>query len=117
MSNTSVKNQHKMFNSDIVTVATTAVIENMGTAAQTHYIGARYYSDSAGTPVVPGAGTITIEGLDEATNQWTDTASTLLCTDITDKETITANVLSIRGVPTVAITTATHWQLFSSSNI
>jgi hypothetical protein len=117
MSNTSVKNEHKLFSSPIVAVAATTTIANVGVSSQVHYIGARYYTSSAGTTTVtPGAGTVAVAGLDEATNQWTDSAGTLACTDVTDKETITANVTSIRGVPT-GITTATHWQLFSSSNV
>lgn len=111
-----IEQQHKLFTSPIVTVATNTVISNIQDDLENHYIGARYYSDAVGTPVVPGAGTILVQGLDEATNQWTNTASTLACTDVTDKESITANVTSIRGVPT-GITTATHWQLFSSSNL
>lgn len=111
-----IEQQHKLFDSPIVTVATTTVISNIQDDLETHYIGARYYQDAAGTLITPGAGTVQIQGLDEATNQWTDTAGTLTCTDVTDKQTVAGNVTSFRGVPT-GINTATHWQLFSSSNL
>ena len=116
MGRNNIDQQHALLDSPIDVVANTLVIPNVEVNLEKHYIGVRYYSDAVGTPVTPGAGTVAIQALDEVTNQWTASASTLTCTDVTDKETITANVTSIRAVPT-GITTATHWQLFSSSNL
>ena len=108
--------QHKLYDSVIATVATTLTITNISDDLENHYVGVRYYSDSAGTPATPGAGTVVIEALDEATNQWTPTAAGLTSTDVTDKQSLVGNVTGVRAVPT-GITTATHWQLFSSSNL
>jgi hypothetical protein len=117
MGSYSIDQQHGLFKSIISTVATTLTITGVEKATETHYIGVRYYTSSAGTtPATPGAGTVVIEVLDEATNQWTATASGLTSTDVTDKQTHTGNVTGVRAVPT-GITTATHWQLFSSSNL
>jgi hypothetical protein len=83
---------------------------------ENHYIGVRYYSDAIGTPVTPTAGTVVLKVVDEATNQLTATTAGLTATDITDKQTYTGNITSMQAIPT-GILTATHWQLFSSSNL
>lgn len=116
MGRNTIAQQHGLYDSAIDVVGNTLTITNIDSNMENHYIGVRYYSDAAGTPVTPGAGTVAIEGLDEATNQWTATAGTLDCTDVTDKESIQGNVTGIRAVPT-GITTATHWQLFVSANL
>ena len=108
--------EHNLYSSGIDVVANTLVITNILRDLENHYIGVRYYSDAIGTPVVPGAGTVVIEGLDEATAQWTPTQAPLVSTDVLDKESINGNITGLRAVPT-GITTATHWQLFSSSNL
>lgn len=117
MGSYSIDQQHGLFKSIISTVATTLTISGVEKAAETHYIGVRYYTSSTGaTTVTPGAGTVVIEVLDEATNEWTATAAGLTSTDVTDKQNHTGNATGVRAIPT-GITTATHWQLFSSSNL
>jgi len=116
MGRNTIDQQHALYDSPIDVVANTLVIPKIDKNLEKHYIGVRYYSAADGTPVTPTGGTVAIQALDEVTNQWTASASTLTCTDVTDKETISANVTSIRAVPT-SILTATHWQLFSSSNL
>ena len=116
MGNNIIDQSHALYSSTIETVATTLNITGIDANLENHFIACRYYSDAAGTPVVPGAGTVVITGLDEATNQQTLTAAGLDCTDVTDKESINGNITGARAVPT-GITTATHWQLFSSSNL
>jgi hypothetical protein len=116
MARNTIDQQHALYDSVIATVATTLTITGVEENLETHYIGVRYYSDAVGTPVTPGAGTVVIEALDEATNQWTATAAGLTSTDVTDKQSYLGNVIGVRAVPT-GITTATHWQLFSSSNL
>lgn len=107
----------QLYKSDIVTVATTATITGMSPVSVNHFAGCRYYSDAVGTPVTPGAGTVAIQGLDQTTNQYTDfTATPLTCTDVTDKATAAANITEVKATP-AGITTATHYQLFVSSNV
>jgi len=116
MARNSIDQQHALYDSVIATVATTLTITGVEENLENHYIGVRYYSDAAGTPVTPTAGTVVIKVLDEATNQLTATAAGLTATDVTDKQTYTGNITSVQAVPT-GILTATHWQLFSSSNL
>ncbi|MEE8599096.1 MAG: hypothetical protein V3S69_06255 [Dehalococcoidales bacterium] len=116
MSRNTIGQQHALYDSVIATVATTLTITGVEENMENHYIGVRYYSDAAGTPVTPTAGTVVIAVLDEATNQWTATAAGLTSTDVTDKQSHAGNVIGVRATPT-GILTATHWQLFSSSNL
>ena len=110
-------NQHKIYNSITDVVANTLTLEDsIMIDYEYFYIGVRYYSDIDGTPVVPSAGTVLIEALDETTNQWTPTAAPLDATDVTAKQNFQGNVLQVRAVPT-AITGATHFQLFVSANL
>lgn len=107
---------HKLYSSAIVTVATD-IIQVVSPIFTDYQVGVRYYSDAAGTPVTPGAGTVAIQRLDEATNQLTAvTGSPLTGTDVTDKVVESANSLQIKAV-TTGITTATHYQLFISANV
>lgn len=110
--------QHKLYDSTIETVATTITDASLLDDLETHYIGMRYYADDAGAvTATPGAGTVAIQVLDEATNQWTAvTGSPVDATDVTDKVTHTGNITGVRAIPT-GVTTATHMQLFSSSNL
>jgi len=116
MSRNTIEQQHALYDSAIATVATTLTITGIDANLENHYIGVRYYSDAIGTPVTPGAGTVVIAVLDEATNQWTATAAGLDSTDVADKQNYVSNIISVRATPT-GITTATHWQLFISSNL
>lgn len=117
MSHNTMDQQHALYDSAIATVATTHTITPVNDNLENHYIGVRYYSDAVGTPVAPTGGTVVLEVLDEATNQWTEvTGSPLTASAITSKGTYTGNVIGVRAVPT-GLLTATHWQLFSSSNL
>ncbi len=110
--------QHRLYTSDIVAVAATATITGAVKHFEDYYIGMRYYADSAGAATaVPGAGTVAIQVLDEATNEWTAvTGSPLTGTDVTDKVIHAGNAIGIRAVPT-GLTVATHMQLFVSANL
>lgn len=117
MGNNIIAQSHGLFQSTIETVATTLNITGLDSNLENHFIGCRYYADALGAATAtPGAGTVVITGLDEATGQQTLTAGSLDSTDVTDKESINGNITGVRAVPT-GITTATHWQLFSSSNL
>ena len=117
MGNNIIDQSHALYESTIETVATTLNITGVDGNLENHFISVRYYADAAGAATAtPGAGTVVITGLDEASNQQTLTAAGLDCTDVTDKESINGNITGVRAVPT-GITTATHWQLFSSSNL
>ena len=80
--------------------------------------GCRYYSDAGGTTtIIPSAGTVAIQGKDATTDQFTDMSGTpLTANDITDRVSATANLTEVRATPTT-ITTATHYQLFVTSNV
>jgi hypothetical protein len=112
-----IESRTQLYKSDIVTVATTVTITGINPATITHFAGCRYYSDAIGTPVTPGAGTVAVQGLDRTTNQFTDfNATPLSATDVTDKVDATANITEVKAAPT-GITTATHYQLFVTSNV
>jgi hypothetical protein len=108
----------QLYKSEIVTVATTITIAGMSPTSVNHFAGCRYYADSAGAATaVPAAGTVAIQGLDATTNEFTDFAtSPLTSTDVTDKTSATANITEVKAVPT-GLTTATHYQLFVTSNV
>lgn len=118
MGRLTIENQHKLISSSIVAVAATATVTKISGNFENLYIGMRYYADSLGAATAtPGAGTVVVEVLDEATNQWTAvTGSPLAGTDVLDKGTYTGNATQVRAVPT-GLTVATHMQLFVSANI
>ena len=117
MANFTSDSQHKLYDSNIDVVANTVTASGIVDDFENHYIGVRYYSDAVGTPVAPTAGTVTVEVLDEATNQWTAaTGSPLTASAITSKATYTGNITAVRATGS-GVLTATHYQVFDSANL
>lgn len=72
----------------------------------------RYYSDSDGTPVVPGAGTVTITATGLASGQDTSIANGALdSTDVTNYVDWKHHCTKVTATP-AGVTIATHYQLF-----
>jgi hypothetical protein len=110
-------NRHRLYSSDIDVVGNVISV-NVASHLISFKLGCRYYSDAAGTPATPGAGTVVLERFDEATLQWTTitTGSPLTATDLTDKGSEVENSTKFRATAS-GVTVATHYQLFISGNV
>jgi hypothetical protein len=99
-------------------VASVATIDNINPTLLNHYIGVRWYSDSAGSvEVTPTAGTVLIEVFDDVTEQWTlGEGPDLIATDVTDKGSYSSNITSVRATPSDVVGSS-HYRLVVVSNI
>ena len=102
----------KHFESDVEIVANTIILNGLNPRLIHCQIGVQFFSDAGGTtPAVPGAGTIGVDTKTLNTDVFELTPSASI--DATAPATLIADlpIKEVRAIPTVAITTATHWKL------
>lgn len=102
----------KHFESNVEVVADTIVLNGLDHRLSHCHIGVQFFDSVDGdTPVVPGAGTINVDIKTPNTEVFEVAPTTNI--DATAPITLIADfpVKEVRAIPTVAITTATHWKL------
>jgi hypothetical protein len=109
---------YNRYTSGVTAVGSVALIENINPSLLNHYIGVQWFSDAVGTTnVVPTAGTVLLEALDDVTEQFTVVASNPLdATVVTDKNYYISNMTAMQATPT-GVVGAAFYKLVVSSNL